>query len=200
MLTVTVAPTTSDLTTTTVATRELKLGQADQNGLGELITQASAIVAAWCGRQPQGTTYSEFGAQTVRQQERLVEPAECIILDRDLNPAITSVVEGADTLTGSDYELDGSLLYRLEDDERTSWPAEKIVITYTTGWTLLAGLPPSIERAALIVVAQLVAARGENPMERRFDNGLVSVSYSDTDGGIPPAAAGLLAPWRRIRM
>lgn len=196
MLSVVTAPTTLDLTTLTVAQRELQLTQADLDGVAELITQASDVVASWCGRQH--ATGHEFAAQTVRQTERLTGAADCLILDRDLNPGITSIVEGAETLAGTDYERDGALLYRLEDDERTTWPAEKIVITYTTGFALVSGLPREIERATLIVLQHLISARGENPMERRYDNGLLSVSYMDTDGGIPPAAAGLLSPWRRI--
>lgn len=198
MLTVTTAPTTTDLTDLTTAQRELQLSQADLDGVAALITQASDIVASWCSRQHD--TGHEFAAQTVRQTERLAASAGCIILDRDLNPAITSIVEGADTLTGTDYERDGSLLYRLDDDERIAWPAEKIVITYTTGYALLAGLPRDIERATLLVLQHLISARGENPMERRYDNGLLSVLYVDPVGGIPPAAAGLLAPWRRITL
>lgn len=196
MLIVTVAPTTNDLTTITTAQREMDLDQADLDGVPELIAAASEIVAQHCGRL-NAAKQSEFGAQTVVQTERGVS-RDCIVLDRDLKPAITSVVEDGATLTAADYELDGSLLYRLSDDTRTAWCAEKVVITYTTGWTLLGGMPQPIEQATLKTLAALIAGRGENPMERRYDNGLVSILYRDAVGGMPPEAAQLLAPWRRL--
>lgn len=199
MLTVVTQPTTLDLTDATTAEAATgPLSQTDVAALAPLITQASEMVATYCGRNH--PTGHEFAAQTVRQTERLTDTRECIILERDINPAITSVVEGADTLTGSDYELDGALLYRLDDDDRTTWAAEKIVINYTTGWALLSGLPRPIERATLLTLQHILSARGENPMERRYDNGLLSVSYMDTDGGLPPAAAELLKPWRRFQL
>jgi hypothetical protein len=192
MLTVVAAPTTNDLTTTETAQRELRLeAQEDLDGLAELIAKASAACASWCGR-PEG-----FGRATVTQTERLTRCADVLILARDLAPAISSVTEAGTALDADDYELDGSLLYRLSDDERTTWPAGKIVITYAAGYTSLTDLPHEIEAACLLTLAQMHAGRGENPMERRADNGLLSVSYMDTDGGIPPAAAALLLPYRR---
>ena len=197
MLTVTVVPTSLDLTDLTTAQRELALSQADLDGVAALITQASDIVATWCGRQQDSG--HEFAAQTVRQTERLTAAAECIILDRDINPAITSVVEGADTLDAADYERDGARLFRLDDDERIDWPAEKIIVTYTTGYTLLSGLPRAIERATLIVLQQLVASRTrESQVRSESVDGVVAVSYFGERESVPQEARDLLAPFRRI--
>lgn len=198
MITVLTPPLTNDLTTITTAQRELRLTQDDLDGVPELITAASTMCAQWCNRLgPDGV--SEFGEQTVRQTVRGAY-GECIVLDRDINPAIVTVVEDGATLTADDYELDGSLLYRLSGDERRCWSAAKVTITYTTGWTLVSGLPHPLEVACLKTIAALVAGRGENPMERRFDNGLVSVSYGQPDGGVPQDAAQLLQPWLRLSL
>lgn len=199
MLTVVTPPTTNDLTTIETATRELRLDDHQDNllGLAELIQKASAACAGWCMR-PEG-----FGRATVTQTERLTVSRECIILDRDLNPSITTVVEDGDTLAGSDYEVDDGRLYRLDDDERIEWPAVKIVITYEAGYLdggELDDLPQEIESACLLTLAAMHQARGENPLVRRSDNGLLSTSLAPTNGGIPDQAAQLLAPFRRWRV
>lgn len=196
MLTVTVEPTTNDLTEISTVQTELRLtDQGDIEAIPDLIRKASAACAAWCGRT------EGFGRATVVQTERLTFARECIILERDLAPTITSVVEGGDTLAGTDYEVDGALLYRLEDDERTEWPAEKIVITYDAGFldgAELADLPHEIERACLDVAAHMHNMRGNDPAVRREDNGLSSWSFADLDRGIPKSAADLLAPYRKF--
>ena len=202
MLDVTVAPTTNNLTTLTTAQRELQLGQADLVGMDELISAASEIVAQHCGRL-NDDKQSEFGAQTVRQTERLVY-RECIVLDRDLVPAITTIVEDGVTLTATDYELSGSRLFRLSDDTRIAWCAQKVVITYTTGWTLLGGMPHPIEQATLDVLRQLVARRGTASMVRSESvDGVIAVSYRDPkpeDRGLPDGVAQRLSPWVRIHL
>jgi hypothetical protein len=199
MLEVTVPPTTNDLTILGTAQRELVLGQAALTGIPELITAASEAVAQYCGRL-NDDKQSEFGAQTVRQTERSVY-RDCILLDRDLAPVITSVVEDGTTLSASDYELDGARLFRLDDDTRIAWCAAKVVITYTTGWTLLGGMPQPIEQATLDVLRDRVARRGiaTNVRSESVD-GVMAISYRDPkpeDGGLPAGVADLLKPWRR---
>jgi hypothetical protein len=198
MLTVLTPPTTSDLTIAATATRELQLLREEElAGLAELIGQASATCGAFCGR-PEG-----FGRATVRQTERITTPRDCIILDRDLAPAITGITLDGTALAGTDWELDGALLYRLSGDARVRWERGTVAITYAAGFTLLAELPQEIERACLLVVAAIHAARGRDPMQRTENNGLVAASYLDPRPGMeamPPAAAALLAPWRRLHI
>lgn len=200
MLTVTVNPTSNDLTTASTAQRELSLGQDDLTGLAELITQASFLVASHCSRWH--ATGHEFGEQTVRQTERLTRPLWSIKLERDLNPAITSITEDGTALTAADYELEGERLYRLDaEGDRTCWPATRIVITYTTGFDLVPGLPPDIERACLLVLQQIIATRTRDPMVRSESvDGVVAISYLDPRAGsegVGPIAADLLKPWKR---
>jgi hypothetical protein len=198
MLTLVTAATTHDLTRVETAATELLLTRAeDLAALPENIQKASAACASYCGRQ------EGFGRATWRQTERLSFARDYIILDRDIAPTITSVVEGADTLAGTDYELDGALLYRLDADERTMWPAEKIVITYAAGFLsggTLGDLPHEIERACLLTMAAMIDGRGHNPALQRENDGLVSFSYAEMPGGIPPQAAALLAPYRRLML
>ena len=197
MLTVTVVPTSLDLTDLTTAQRELKLSQADLEGAAALITEASAIVASWCGRQHD--TGHEFAAQTVEQ----IEEDACgdsILLDRDINPAITSVVEDGVTLTpDTDFRRDGSRLQRRSGGRRTAWCAAEVVITYTTGYTLLAGLPREIERATKIVLQQLFASRTrESQVRSESVDGVVAVTYFGERESVPQEAQDLLKPFRRV--
>jgi hypothetical protein len=194
MITIITPPATNALTVLATAARELAIPEAT-SGLQELIGQASDICARYCGR-PEG-----FGRATVRQTERSVD-LPCIILDRDLNPAITSVIEDGTTLAATDYELDGSLLYRLSGDYRIQWRAAVVQVTYAAGYALLTDLPQDIERACLATLAGLQTARGRDPRIRSESaDGVGSVSYLDPRAGaeaIPIEAAALLAPWRKM--
>lgn len=193
MLTVLTPPVTGDLTIFATAQRELQLTRPeDVSGLNELIAQASGACANYCCR-PEG-----FGRATVRQTERLTRWTDCIILDRDLDVAISAVTVDGEALAATDYELDGSLLYRLDADRRVAWSAGVVEITYQSGYTLLAGLPFDLERACLITLAAIHAGRGGNPMLTRESNSVTTVAYAETVGGVPAAAAQLLAPYRRI--
>jgi hypothetical protein len=196
MITVITPPATNALTVTATATRELDLhGTPATTGLQELIGQASDVCARYCGR-PEG-----FGRATVRQTERNVN-LPCIILDRDIAPSITSVIEDGTTLAVTDYELDGSLLYRLSGDYRIQWRATVIQENYAAGYTLLTDLPQDIERACLIVLQAIHSSRGRDPHIRSESaDGVGSVSYLDprsVSDALPAQAITLLQPWRKM--
>jgi hypothetical protein len=194
MITIITPPTTNMLTVTATAARELAIADATA-GLQELIGQASDVCARYCGR-PEG-----FGRATVRQTERNVN-LPCIILDRDIAPAITSVVEDGTTLAATDWELDGSLLYRLSGDYRIQWRATVLQVTYAAGYTLLTDLPQDIERACLIVLQAIHSSRGRDPHIRSESaDGVGSVSYLDprsNSDALPAQAITLLQPWRKM--
>jgi hypothetical protein len=137
----------------------------------------------------------------VRQTERNVN-LPCIILDRDIAPSITSVVEDGTTLAVTDYELDGSLLYRLSGDYRIQWRATVLQVTYAAGYTLLTDLPQDLERACLDLCATIWASRGrDRSLRSESADGVGSVSYldpRDSAGGLPQAIADALASYRRI--
>jgi len=194
MITIITPPTTNMLTVTATAARELAISDATA-GLQELIGQASDVCARYCGR-PEG-----FGRPTVRQTERNVN-LPCIILDRDIAPAITSVIEDGTTLAATDWELDGSLLYRLSGDYRIQWRATVLQVTYAAGYTLLTDLPQDIERACLIVLQAIHSSRGRDPHIRSESaDGVGSVSYLDprsVSDALPAQAITLLQPWRKM--
>jgi hypothetical protein len=196
MITVTTPPTTNMLTVLATAARELAISDATA-GLQELIGQASDACARYCGRA------EGFGRATVVQTERDVNAA-CIVMERDINPAITSVVEEGTTLAAADYELDGSLLYRLTDDSRKPWDAAKVVITYAAGYVLLTDTPQDLERACIATLGAIYAGRGRDPRVRsEAADGVGSVSYLDPKAGaeaLPVEAAALLGPYRKINL
>jgi hypothetical protein len=196
MITVITPPTTNMLTVTSTAARELTIAEATA-GLQELIGQASDACARYCGRA------EGFGRATIAQTERDIY-APCIVLGRDINPAITSVVEDGTTLAAADYELDGSLLYRLSDDMRAEWNAAKVVITYAAGYVLLTDTPQDLERACIATLGAIYAGRGRDPRVRsEAADGVGSVSYLDPKAGaeaLPVEAAALLGPYRKISL
>ena len=200
MLTIITPAVTGNLTVLATVKAELGItGSADDAYLEAMICQASQMLATFCGRRT-------FGLERVRQTERLNTSPEVIILDRDLNVGLVSVTEDGEALTAADYELDGSLLYRLDGAERVRWTAGTVVqITYDTGWQLLTdeagvGLPHDLERACLEVIKAGYYARGRDPMLRSESvEGIGSSSYMDPRGGshgLPPQASALAEPYR----
>jgi hypothetical protein len=199
MITVITPPTSNDLTTVAAAQRELQLPVSESTPVIEaLIRQASIMCARYCGRA------EGFGRATVRQTERLTRGAACIILERDIAPAVAAVTEAGVTLAATDYELDGSLLYRLSGDHRASWSPATVVVTYAAGLTLPGSVDGDLERACLATMQALYSARGRDPMLRSESaDGVGSMSYLDPRAGaeaVPPIAAGLLAPWLRLTL
>jgi hypothetical protein len=200
-LRVTAAATTKDLTRLATVKAELSIANTVQDAwLADAIRQASDGIAAYC-RRPEG-----FGRETVEETFRAVRPgaaASCLILGRDIAPAIASVVEDGASLLAAEYVLDGSLLYRLEDDRPACWLAAKIVVVYQSGYALLADLPYDVERCCLDLVVRAYNARGRDPglrSERILD--VIAQSW-DTPGGngfkdgLPVDVADRLAPYRR---
>lgn len=187
---------TQSLTTLAAVKRELGIsGTAEDTHLTALIAQASTICAAWCGR-PGG-----FGRASLRQTERLTAWRPVLVLDWDLSPAVSAVT--VDTAAVTDYELDGSLLYRLSGRFRTQWsPWTVVEVTYSAGFDLAVAVPADLERAALVLVTALYAARGRDPgLRSESVDGVTSASYLDPRPGmegLPPGAAGLLAPYRAL--
>jgi hypothetical protein len=128
---------------------------------------------------------------------------ECIILARDLAPAITSITEDGVTLAAADYELDGSLVYRLRSDCRVTWTPAKVVINYTAGFTLMGNLPQGIERAAVDLVVMLYRGEGRDATIRQeMVEGVGSTAYFDTRAAMSgmPLPADRLVQLNRYRL
>ena len=194
MLTIVTPAASDDLTSLARVKTELGItGTAEDAKLTTLIAEASNLITIYCKR-------NSFGAQTVRQTERLSERLECIVLALDLAVVIASVTVDGVALLTTEWELDGALLYRLDasDDRRMWWEGgTKVVIQYATGWTLPAGAPDALERAAVDLVANLYRAAGRDTTVRSETvEGIGSISYVDGRSTGANAAALPLAPDR----
>jgi len=195
MLTVSVAASSTLLTTLAAVKSELAItATTDDTHLTSLISPASLALAKACGRD-------HFGRETVVQTERLSTYRLCIILDRDIDVTISSVVVDGVTLDTDEYEVDGSLLYRLTDDARECWAPGKVVITYAAGYTLPAGAPSDLARACILLIGSAYAGRGRDPAlrsERILD--VIDTSYFDpnkaaTASGLPADVDMLIQPY-----
>lgn len=198
MLQVITPAVTNDLTVLATVKAELGIfGTTDDAYLDSLIFAVSDGCARYCRR-------SGWGRETVRQIERLTRCREVIILDRDLLPTISAVTVDGAALAGTDYELDGALLYRLSSDRRVDWAGNKVVIDYQAGFTPLTNLPADLERAALEWIKAAYSARGRDPLLRSQSvQDVGSESYLDPRAGMeamPPQCAALLDPWRLVAL
>lgn len=195
MLTIVTPSAESDLVTVSRVKTELNIsGSAEDPKLKTFIIEASALIAAYCGRDT-------FGSETLLQTERLCEPTSCIVLARDLGVSITSVAVDGEALTTDEYELDGSLLYRLSDDTRIAWRPAKVEIAYTAGYALTSGAPLALSRAALdLVVAMYRGAGRDSGIRQEMVEGVGSTSYFDTSAGKVPLSADRTTALERYRL
>lgn len=195
-LAVNVAASTRDLTSLARLKDDLAITDTAQNAaLSDVIREASDAICRYCSR-PEG-----FGRETVTETWRMSGGADCLILARDIAPAIVSVVEDGVTLTPADYLLSGSLLYRLFEDAPSLWTARKVVVNYAAGWSQLSDLPNDLERACLDLAATVWAGRGrDRALRSESADGVGAVSYMDPRDGsaMPMAISAALAPYRRV--
>jgi len=196
MLTVITPAPTKDLTTLATVKAELQItSSAQDDHLTRLISEASETLAEACNRV--------FGRETVKQTERIDIPVGFIILDRDINPAVTSVTVNGTALAPTEYELDEYRLYRIMNDRRYGWFAySKVEITYQAGFTLLTDLPRPLERACIDLVVSTYQARGRDAGVSRIQTeGVGAVSYfdmKDWQGGFPANVQAVVDRWRRV--
>lgn len=185
MLEIVTPASTGHLTVLDRVKSELSIsGTGEDAKLTTLIGEASDLIAAYCNRDT-------FGREELRQTERVSMPRACIILARDLAVTVTSVTVDGEALDPADYEIDGSLLYRLNDDDRLAWATGKVVIEYEAGFTLLTDLPPALERAAVDIVVNLYRGAGRDTSIRtEMVEGVGSTSYTDlrSNSGLPLSA------------
>lgn len=197
MLEILTPASTNHLTVLDRVKTELGITGTDQDTrLADYISEASDMIAAYCNRDG-------FGAEELRQTERLSRARECIILARDLAVTITTVTVDGVALAAEDYELDGSLLYRIRHDLRSCWDPGKVVIEYQAGYSLLGGLPHAIERAALDLVVGLYRGTGRDASVRQeMVEGVGSTSFFDmrTSGAALPLSADRIAQIDRYRL
>jgi hypothetical protein len=195
MLTILTPAASQDLVTVERVKNELSLtGSEVDSTIQDLIAEASAIIAGYCGREG-------FGQEYVRQTERLSCGREFIVLERNLAAEVLLATEAGTELTADEYEVDGALLYRLEDDERVCWTAGKIVIDYTAGYDLTDEAPVALSRAALDLVVGMYRGIGRDTAIRSEQvEGIGQTAYFDWRGGTLPLSADRVAALARYRL
>lgn len=159
-----------------------------------LLQQATALIETLCGRA--------LHEQTIIETFRPAGSIGRLIIYQWPVSTLTSVVENGEALTASDYELDGSLLYRLSTDERTTWALGKIVVTYTAGYTT-ATCPADLKRACLDIAVNLHAVEGRDQTMRSINIPDVrQISYRDPSNGgsvVPDNAMRVIDGYRSWR-
>lgn len=199
MLTVTTPAESQRLTTLSAVKAELNLtGNGDDAYLAKLIDRASDMVSRHCNRS--------FARETVTEAFRLVAPERGLSLARWPLANILSVTENGHTLTASDYEAEAEtgLFYRLADDRRTLWPAGKVEVRYSAGYTIPGqlgrNLPHDAEAAVVALVKDFWFARGRDlAVKAETVEGLGRTDYwRGEDSSMPPEVAGLLTAYRNI--
>jgi hypothetical protein len=197
MLTIVTPADSEHLTTLARAKTELGITVSTyDNQILDHISEASSLIAEYCGRDG-------FGRASYEQTERLTCAVPHIILDRDINVEITAVTVDGTALDAADYEVDGSLLYKLEDDERIAWEAYKTVIEYDAGYDLLDSMPFAIERACLDIVVNLYRGAGRDGAVRMDSvEGVGSVAYFDvrSNAGVMPLSADRIRALDRYKL
>jgi hypothetical protein len=101
-----------------------------------------------------GAIATTFRIETVSEQFRLDRMQTELMLALYPVVQIVSIVEGADTLAPSDYEVDlaKGLITRLINDRVCHWTRCKITVVYSAGYDELADVPPALQRAFLELV------------------------------------------------
>lgn len=165
MLTILTPAASHRLTTLDAVKAELQIADANSDAwLDALIDQASAAIAAWCGRT--------FAKETVRETIHLEIAAPFLILTRRPVLSIASLTINGVSMDPTCAEADeAGLLYRVESDgRRIAWLPGRYAIDYESGFVLPGEtgrtLPADIERAAIIAVNNLHHARGRNHAQK----------------------------------
>lgn len=180
ILTVVTPATNFDLIT--LAMVKSKLGiytTIEDSKITAWIKEASDFVVNYCRRV--------FAKEVVSEQFRLdrknqfgigssgkirsESAKEKIILSRFPVGGVTSVTEDGSILAVTDYEVEPStgILYRLSNDFVTNWQANKVVIVYSGGYTLVSELPYDLQNAMITIVSHFRSASLRDPFVKRVE-------------------------------
>lgn len=189
------------LTTLAAVKAELGITGTDQDDrLGALIDQYSAVIVAWCGRP--------FALETVR--ETIYEPrqVDALMLQRFPVVSVASVeIDGA-LIAPEGYAVDriGGIVHRRSPTRcGPFWPRGETVIEYQAGYILPDDedrtLPHDIERAAIMLVKSAHFATARDPALRSEEtDGVATFQYFGSNGagsdGMPLEVQGLLSGYR----
>jgi hypothetical protein len=170
-----------------------------EDEVARLVGLASSAVSRHCNRV--------FGRERLREAVR--PGAGQLILSRRPVFQLHSVTGDGNLVELDGVELDGEagLLGRLDAaGDACAWWNRRVIVEYSAGWAMPGtpgrDLPEDIEQACLLMIADAVAGEGRDPRLRsESTEGVGSTSWLDPRPGqeqLPPQAAGLLRPYRRI--
>lgn len=162
MLTVLTAAATDarDLLAPAAALAELALDDSATALLAGYIRQATAQIAAACGRDT-------FARETVAETFRLDGCRDRLILTRRPVVSVAAITAGTETLAEGGWELDGRFLCRLSaGGERIGWRSGKVTVAYTAGYDLPAGAPADLAAEAMALIKAAWFGRDRDPALR----------------------------------
>jgi hypothetical protein len=196
--TISVAPTTLDLTVLETVKQELGITNSNSDAqLARLISEQSEVAASWCRRPLAQATITDSFRVTNWMCEPLMPSRHPIV-------SISEIVEDGTTLIETDYEFDeqGGMIWKLDSSEDRAVWSGKVTVTYVGGYELLTTLPRDIERAVLILIKQSWFALSRDPRSKsEMVEGIGRTEYWIGDipggGGLPTEASVLLEPYRR---
>lgn len=195
MLTVTTAADNSNLIDISIVRAVLGIdGSGEDEALKGYIARASDVISRHCKRV--------FGLETVTEQFRLDQCQLELILTRFPVVEVTSIVEGGNTLAGTDYEVNkaNGMVTRLHGDRPCYWSPCKIAVVYSAGYTLPAEAPEALQQACLQLVKSFYLGADRDPLIRSETvTPLSSASYFGGSEYLPPDVLGLLGQFRNIR-
>lgn len=214
MLTVQTPPATTKLTTVQALKTELQLASAsDDSFLDSCIAQASDAIARFCQRT--------FGLATYLET---VPGFNTVWLQLSVTPlvSVASVLYNG-TIAITDYTLEEPDSGMLRRDagwiwtftpifNLEAWPqpraeSPQYSVTYQAGFKLPNDdgrtLPFDVERAAIITAKSYYMDRKNNPnslpiVRKRVGDLEVQYGMRPEEDPLPPVAARLLGPWRRL--
>lgn len=192
---------TQDLTTLETVKTQLGItGSASDAYLSDSIRYASSAIAHYLG-YPRG-----LGRETILETFYGVAEEENILLDNWIDVAVAAVTDDAGPVSLSDVVNDAGQVYRLASGRQALWWGAQISIEYSAGYLLLDTLPFAIERACIMTVQAMNAAKGRDPLLKRIEvPGVGTEDYwvggqPGSNGALPMDALSLLEPFRRIRI
>lgn len=186
------------LTTATKVQDALGIGTTNTSLIETMIDQVSGECAnvANLARATNGTVPT-FGEEVVKATFLITSHDRGTRLRLPWRTPITAVgtvVEDGTTLTvNTDFRLvDGGLLERMSSDYPISWSYGKIVVTYTAGWDLPAGVPAELEGRVIDQVKMRYLARERDPGLRSESTPDVGAATYNVEGGDSIGDSGLI--------
>lgn len=183
MLSVTTAATDRTLLTLAELRQATGVASGQDTELLALGNRVAAAITKACRVPGAGATPPTLRMETLTETFRLKSTQEYLLLSRLPIVSITSVVEDGTTLAATQYEIDGYMLRRLEDDERSAWAAVKIVVVFLGGWNTV---PDDLKLAASKLAASYWSeASRESGLRSVEVTGVYAASYQDKETDNP---------------